>query len=171
MLGDEPFAVMTADVITRGTPGCLAQVLATYEQTGGNVLSVEGCRPEETGRYGIVGVGEAVSEDAFRITAMVEKPKHGAAPSNFKISGRYLLQPQVLTHLARQTPGAGGEIQLTDALAALSVEQPFYGSRFRGRSFDCGSREGFLRANIAIALDDPELAPLVRSELARIENT
>ena len=165
LLDDEPFAVVTPDVITRGEPGCLTQVLATYYSVGGNVLSVEECRPDQTSRYGIVGVGEPVSDVAFRVTAMVEKPQIGSAPSSFKISGRYILQPRILDHLAKQEAGVGGEIQLTDALIRLAEEQPIFGHRFQGRSFDCGSREGYVAANVAFALDDPQLAEVVRREL------
>jgi UTP--glucose-1-phosphate uridylyltransferase len=160
----EPFAVLTADVIMRGEPGGLAQILQTYERVGGNVVSVEECAQDQTGRYGIVAPGDAISEAAFRIDAMVEKPPPGAAPSNLKISGRYILQPRILDLLAQQKPGAGGEIQLTDAMVRLATEQRFFGHRFKGRFFDCGSREGLLAANIAFALEDPLLSQVVRRE-------
>src|SRR5690606_26295062 len=112
--------------------GCLAQMVEAYEQTGGNIVAVEECDPASTGSYGIVGVGDTVNvggdgPDAFRITAMVEKPDPKSAPSNLYISGRYILQPTIFTHLARQQRGAGNEIQLTDAMIALAASEPFYG--------------------------------------------
>jgi UTP--glucose-1-phosphate uridylyltransferase len=165
IVGDEPFAVLLPDSITRGEPGCLAQIMETYALTGGNVVSVEESASHEVNRYGIVGVGEEISDAAFRVTAFVEKPEVGSAPSNLRINGRYILQPQIFGHLARQDRGVGGEIQLTDAIARLAAEQPVYGHRFRGRSYDCGSREGFIAANVAFALEDPRLALIIRREI------
>jgi UTP--glucose-1-phosphate uridylyltransferase len=165
IVGDEPFAVLLPDAIARGEPGCLAQIMETYALTGANVVSVEECNPHEVNRYGVVGVGEGVSKMAFRATAFVEKPEIGSAPSNLKISGRYILQPEIFRHLSRQDRGVGGEIQLTDAIARLAGEQPVFGHRFRGRSYDCGSREGLIAANVAFALDDPRLASIVRQEI------
>ena len=165
LIGDEPFAVLNPDVITRGKPGCLAQILETYYLAGGNVLSVEECCPDQTSRYGIVSAGERISDAAFRITTMAEKPEPGSAQSNLKMSGRYVLQPQIFMHLARHDVGFGGEIQLTDALIRLAEEQPIFGHRFRGRSFDCGSKEGFVAANIAFAFDNPKLASIVQREI------
>lgn len=165
LIDHEPFAVLNPDVITRGWPGCLAEMLETYGRTGGNVVSVAECRPDQTHQYGIVDEGERVSDAAFRIKAMVEKPAVGSAPSNLKISGRYILQQEILTHLSKLEPGVGREIQLTDALVRLADEQPIFGHLFRGRSFDCGSREGFVAANIALALEDDRLAAIVRHEV------
>ncbi len=168
MVGNEPFAVLLADMVMRGEPGCLAQMVATYNETGGNVIAVEECDPADTGRYGIVGVGEAVGEDAFRITGMVEKPKPADAPSNLWITGRYILQPGIFTHLARQQRGAGDEIQLTDAMITLSETEPFYGRRFRGRTYDCGSPMGYLAANVAVALDRPEFGEDLAREIREL---
>jgi UTP--glucose-1-phosphate uridylyltransferase len=163
LVGNEPFAVLLPDMIMRGEPGCLRQMIEVYTKTGGNVISVEECDPKDTRSYGIVGVGEAVDENAFKITAMVEKPAPREAPSNLFINGRYILQPSIFDLLAKQQRGAGNEIQLTDAMKMLAELRPFYGCRFRGRSFDCGSKIGFLTANIAFALDRADL----REELTR----
>ncbi len=164
LVGDEPFAVLLPDMLMRGEPGCLSRMVSVYRETGGNVISVEACDPAETAKYGIVGVGESVGE-AFRITAMVEKPEPAAAPSNLFINGRYILQPAIFDHLARHQRGAGGEIQLTDAMLALADDEPFYGIRFDGRTFDCGSKMGFLTANVAYALDRDDLREAFAAEV------
>jgi UTP--glucose-1-phosphate uridylyltransferase len=173
LVGNEPFAVLLPDMIMRGEPGCLAQMVEAYNQTGGNVIAVEECDPASTGSYGIVGVGEPVKvggegPDAFHITAMVEKPDPKSAPSNFYISGRYIRQPGIFTHLARQQRGAGNEIQLTDAMIALAESEPFYGRRFIGSTYDCGSKIGFLTANAALALDHPDLSAPFAEEVRRL---
>jgi UTP--glucose-1-phosphate uridylyltransferase len=170
LIGDEPFAVLLPDMITmRGQGGrrCLAQCLDAYARHGGNIIAVEEVHPEETHQYGIV----AVSADygaSFQIAGMVEKPKQGTAPSNLIISGRYILQPEIFGILERGEKGAGGEIQLTDGMVELAGSQPFHGVRFDGRTYDCGSKLGFLTANIAFALDRPDLAPALRAEIARL---
>lgn len=161
LVGSEPFAVLLPDMITRGDPGCLSQMAATYRQTGGNIISVEECDPGETDKFGIVGVGDAaasVGNDAFQITEMIEKPAPADAPSNLYINGRYILQPEIFEHLGRHQRGAGNEIQLTDAMIHLSESQPFFGQRFKGRTFDCGSKIGFLTANIAFGLDRTDIS-------------
>jgi UTP--glucose-1-phosphate uridylyltransferase len=157
LVGNEPFAVLLPDMIMQGTPGCLSQMVAVYNETGGNIVAVEECDPDRTNQYGIVGVGETAAKGAFRITAMVEKPDPKSAPSNLFINGRYILQPGIFEHLARQHRGAGNEIQLTDAMIALSKTEAFYGHRFDGRTFDCGSKLGFLVANVAFALGRDDL--------------
>ena len=165
IVGNDPFAVLLPDMLMRGEKkGCLAQLVDVYDETGGNVIAVEECEPSQTSSYGIVGRGETKG-DAFRITSMVEKPAPKDAPSNLFISGRYIFQPELFAHIAKFESGAGGEIQVTDAMRRLSAEQPFYGYRFRGRSFDCGMKPGFVAANIAVALENPELAAAVRAEL------
>ncbi len=164
LVGNEPFAVLLPDMIMQSEPGCLAQMVEVYRRTGGNVIAVEECDPKLTGQYGIVGVGEAAGRDAFRITAMVEKPKPEVAPSNLYINGRYILQPQIFEHLGRHARGAGNEIQLTDAMIALSATDAFYGCRFNGRTFDCGSKLGFLAANVAFALARNDLGPAFAKE-------
>jgi UTP--glucose-1-phosphate uridylyltransferase len=166
IVGDEPFAVLLPDMVC--DPGCLAQMVEVYNRTGGNVIAVEACDPAETDKYGIVGVGEAAGDDAFRITAMVEKPKPADAPSNLYINGRYILQPEIFDLLGTQERGAGNEIQLTDAMLRLSAEQPFYGSRYAGRTYDCGTKLGFLAANVAFALKRDDLAGPFRDEIAKL---
>jgi UTP--glucose-1-phosphate uridylyltransferase len=165
LVGNEPFAVLLPDMIMRARPGCLAQMVAAYRETGGNVISVEECDPSRTSQYGIVGVGEVLNPDAFRITEMVEKPDPDKAPSNLYINGRYILQPGIFEHLSKKERGAGNEIQLTDAMIRLAEAEPFYGVRFRGRTFDCGSKTGFLAANIAFALERADLAGELAHEI------
>ncbi|GJE83723.1 UTP--glucose-1-phosphate uridylyltransferase [Methylorubrum thiocyanatum] len=158
---DEPFAVLLPDMLSRG---CMGQMLAAYEQHGGNIIAVEEVKPEETHQYGIVGVGETFGQ-TFEITGMVEKPKQGTAPSNFIISGRYILQPEIFSILERGETGAGGEIQLTDAMIRLAEQQKFYGMRYDGRTYDTGSKIGFLTANLAYGLERPELADALKAEI------
>jgi len=161
IVGDEPFAVLLPDMLSRG---CMAQMLKAYEQHGGNVIAVEEVKPEETHQYGIVAVGETFGQ-SFEITGMVEKPKQGTAPSNYIISGRYILQPEIFSILERGEKGAGGEIQLTDAMIRLAEQQKFYGMRFDGRTYDTGSKIGFLTANLAYGLERPELADALKAEI------
>ena len=161
IVGDEPFAVLLPDMLSRG---CMGQMLAAYEQHGGNIIAVEEVKPEETHQYGIVGVGETFGQ-TFEITGMVEKPKQGTAPSNFIISGRYILQPEIFSILERGETGAGGEIQLTDAMIRLAEQQKFFGLRFDGRTYDTGSKIGFLTANLAYGLERPELADALKAEI------
>ena len=151
LVGDEPFALLLPDMITLPDHGCLKDMVDLYNHTGGSIIAVEECDPSETHKYGIVGRGEDV-HSGFRIDGMVEKPKPGTAPSNLYINGRYILQPQIFDILARQERGAGNEIQLTDGMLKLQAEHPFHGYHYRGRTFDCGSPEGFVEANVAFAL-------------------
>ncbi len=151
LVGDEPFALLLPDMITLPDQGCMKDMVALYGETGGSIIAVEECDPAETHKYGIVGRGEDASS-GFRITGMVEKPKPGTAPSNLYINGRYILQPEIFGILESQERGAGNEIQLTDAMLKLQSEQSFYGYHYRGRTFDCGSPEGFVEANVAFAL-------------------
>ena len=145
LVGNEPFALLLPDVLVQHKRGCLAQMIdaANNLDANANVIAVEEVPPERVHMYGVVGVGAAKGK-AFAITKMVEKPKASDAPSNLSITGRYILQPQIFELLEKQAAGAGGEIQLTDAMVALSRTQPFYGLKFDGRSFDCGSKIGFL---------------------------
>ena len=167
IVGDEPFALLLPDMLMKAPRGCLSEMMKIYEQRAGNVIAVEETTPDKTHKYGIVGVGEKYT-NGFQINQMIEKPESGEAPSNFYISGRYILQPNIFDLLARQESGAGGEIQLTDAMITLSKTQEFSSFVFQGRTFDCGSKEGFLAANIAFALDHPELAETTRAELRRV---
>jgi UTP--glucose-1-phosphate uridylyltransferase len=165
IVGREPFAVLLPDMLMN--PGCLKQMLTAYEKHGGNVIAVEECPWDQVGRYGVVGIGEE-DETGFRITAMVEKPKPKDAPSNLYISGRYILQPEIFDLLGDQEPGAGGEIQITDAMKRLAETQRFTGFRFRGRTYDCGTKTGFLMADVAYALARSDVGPEFRGELTAL---
>jgi UTP--glucose-1-phosphate uridylyltransferase len=152
IVGDEPFAVILPDMIMDAAPGCTAQAIAAYEQTrGGNVIVVEPCPAGLAHQYGIVAV-EGQDSRLNRMTGMVEKPAPGTEPSNLFISGRYILNPEIFDVLAEKARGAGGEIQLTDAMHKLMGTQPFYALEYDGVTYDCGDKLGWLRANIAMAL-------------------
>ena len=167
IIGREPFALLLPDMLMQGEPGCLSQMLAAFERHGGNVVAVEETTPENVHKYGIVGVGPE-DDTGFRIDRMVEKPGPADAPSNLYISGRYILQPEIFDLLENQETGAGGEIQITDAMIALAAEQRFTGVRFRGRTFDCGSKVGFLAANVAFALARDDIAEEFHAALVDI---
>ena len=167
LVGDEPFAVLLPDdVVLAGTP-CLKQMVEAYNEVGGNIVAVVDVPREHTSRYGILDV----ASDDGRLAAvkgLVEKPKPEVAPSTLSIIGRYILQPELFAHLDRQERGAGNEIQLTDSMARLIGTQPFHGLRFQGTRYDCGDRVGFLEANVAFALELPDLGPKVREALAKL---
>jgi UTP--glucose-1-phosphate uridylyltransferase len=169
IVGDEPFAVLLPDMVTMasGQGRCLAQCIAAYEKHGGNIIAVEEVAPEETHQYGIVSIGKDFGH-TFEINGMVEKPPKGTAPSNLIISGRYVLGPEIFSILEKGEKGAGGEIQLTDGMKTLAKSQSFHGVRFDGKTYDCGAKLGFLAANIAFGLANPELAPLLRAELKKL---
>jgi UTP--glucose-1-phosphate uridylyltransferase len=169
IVGDEPFAVLLPDMLIKGEKSCLAQMVDAYQDLGANanLLAVEEVPEDQTHMYGIVGIGKQKGK-AFEITEMVEKPPRGKAPSNLIITGRYILQPEIFGILANQKSGAGGEIQLTDAMIALAKTAPFYSYKFDGRTYDCGSKIGFLAANVAYALDREDIAPAFREELKRL---
>jgi UTP--glucose-1-phosphate uridylyltransferase len=166
IVGDEPFALLLPDMLVQAKRSCLAQMFDAYKQLPPNasVIAVEEVPMERVHSYGVVGAGKPIGP-AFEITQMVEKPKREEAPSNLAITGRYILQPEIFSILADQPRGAGGEIQLTDAMIRLAAKQPFYGLKFEGRSFDCGSKIGFLAANIAYALEREDIAPALRAEI------
>jgi UTP--glucose-1-phosphate uridylyltransferase len=170
LVGREPFALLLPDVLVQHNRGCLGQMIDAAEGIeGANTIAVEQMAAERIHMYGVVGVGEHVNGGRlFSVTQMVEKPKREAAPSNLIITGRYILQPEIFDILATEKRGAGGEIQLTDAMIELAARQPFYGLEFEGRSFDCGSKVGFLAANVSYALDRPDLASAMREELKKI---
>jgi UTP--glucose-1-phosphate uridylyltransferase len=170
IVGDEPFAVLLPDMITMAgarKSRCLAQCLEAYGRHGGNIIAVEEVPPEETHQYGIVAVGADYGH-SFEISGMVEKPKQGTAPSNLIISGRYILQPEIFKIMETIESGAGGEYQLTDGMIELRKSQPFHGARFDGRTYDTGSKLGFLTANIAFALSRDDLAPALRAEIKKL---
>lgn len=164
LVGDEPFALLLPDMLMQAKRPCLADMMKVYESHGGNVVCVHEVPEAQTNQYGIVAVAETMN-DAFRIGAMVEKPPRGSAPSRLAISGRYILQPEIFDILAKQERGAGGEIQLTDGMIKLAQAQDFYGFTFDGRIFDCGSKVGFLTANVAYALARDDLASAFREEI------
>lgn len=161
IVGDEPFAIFLADELMVGQPGCMKQMVDAYNRVGGNLVCGYEVPPEETDRYGIISPGKQ-DGDLVEVTALVEKPKLGTAPSNLMIPGRYILQPEVMRVLETQGKGAGGEIQLTDAMAQMIGGQPFHAYKFGGRRFDCGDKAGYIQANVALALDRPEIGPAVR---------
>jgi UTP--glucose-1-phosphate uridylyltransferase len=169
LVGREPFALLLPDVLVQAKKGCLAQMIETYRAAGeaANVIAVEQVSEDRTHMYGVVGVGKRKNA-AFEVTSMIEKPPRGTAPSNLIITGRYILQPEIFDLLASQERGAGGEIQLTDAMIRLAQRQPFYALQFEGRTFDCGSKLGFLSANVAYALARDDLAPAFQAELTRL---
>jgi UTP--glucose-1-phosphate uridylyltransferase len=166
LVGSEPFALLLPDMLIQHSPSCMAQMIEVYKTLGerANVIAVEEVPYDRVHMYGAVGVGKTKGK-AFSITKMVEKPPRAEAPSNLIITGRYILQPEIFDILATQQGGAGGEIQLTDAMIRLAEKQPFYGLKFQGRSFDCGSKIGFLAANVAYALAREDIAPAFRAEL------
>lgn len=165
LVGNEPFALLLPDMIMQSEVSCMAAMVKLYEQTGDNIVAVQECDPEEAHKYGIVGKGREVAS-GFEITQMVEKPAKGTAPSNFYINGRYILQPEIFDILENQERGAGNEIQLTDGMLKLAERQRFYGYRYDGQTFDCGSPEGFVEANIAMGLAHKEIGGTI-AEIAR----
>jgi UTP--glucose-1-phosphate uridylyltransferase len=168
LVGHEPFALLLPDVLVQHNRGCLGQMIdAAHEIEGANIIAVEKVPADRIHMYGVVGVGEPKGK-LFSLTQMVEKPARETAPSNLIITGRYILQPEIFDLLAAGKRGAGGEIQLTDAMIELARTQPFYGLEFAGRSFDCGSKVGFLAANVAYALARPDIGPAIRAELKRL---
>jgi len=167
LVGDEPFALLLPDMLHHGDPPCLAEMMAAYAEHGGNHVAVAAVPEDQTHLYGIVGVEDSTAK-VSRITSMVEKPPPGTAPSNLHISGRYILQPEIFGLLEKQERGAGGEIQLTDSMLKLAEQQPFYAVRFDGKIYDCGSKIGFLAANVAYALERDDLGPALREELKQL---
>lgn len=167
IVGREPFALLLPDMLKAGEPGCLKQMMGAYDKFGGNVIAVEECPPEEAFKYGVVGVGDG-DMSGFEITEMVEKPPKGEEPSNLFISGRYILQPEIFDYLERQELGAGNEIQLTDSMLKLANDQRFTGVKFEGEAYDCGTKVGFLAANVAYAMKRPDIAPDFKQELSKI---
>ena len=171
IVGDEPFAVVLPDELVLNSPGCLKQMIdiAGGLDAKSNLVAVEEVPADMTHQYGICSVGERhpTNKAAFEINGMVEKPPKGTAPSNLSITGRYILQPEIFKILETQERGAGGEIQLTDAMIGLAKSQPFFGVEFEGERHDCGSKAGFLRANIAYGLQRPDLSDNLRADMLR----
>lgn len=164
LIGDEPFALLLPDMIMKSEQGCLAEMMDVYSSRGGNIVALEEVPMQDTYKYGVIQKGE-IYDDAVQITGMIEKPDAGTAPSNMILSGRYILQPEIFDYLEKQPPGSGNEIQLTDAMIRLNNDQDFFGMPFNGTTYDCGSRAGFLSANIAYALDREDLAEQIIDQL------
>jgi UTP--glucose-1-phosphate uridylyltransferase len=167
IVGDEPFAILLPDELMIGEPGCMKQMVEAYEEVGGNLISVLEVPHEEVSSYGVITPGErrgALTE----VRGLVEKPRIEDAPSNLIVSGRYILQPEVMRTLEDQEKGAGGEIQLTDAMARMIGSQPFHAVTFAGQRYDCGSKAGFVEATLAIALERTDLRDEVRKAARRL---
>ena len=163
-IGDEPFAILLPDDLMQCEVSCMAQLAEAYRETGGNVVAIEEVPMERVNRYGVIDVDQDMGR-LVSIKGLVEKPPIEEAPSNLTIIGRYVLMPEVIGHLAKMEKGAGGEIQLTDSMARLIGHQPFHGLRYKGKRFDCGDKLGYLEAQIAFALQRPEMAAQVRTFL------
>lgn len=167
IVGDEPFAIFLPDELMIGSPGCMKQMVDAYNDVGGNLISVLEVPREEVSSYGVIDPGE--SKGALtEVRGLVEKPPVDSAPSNKIISGRYILQPEVMRTLENQGKGAGGEIQLTDAMARMIGTQPFHAVTFDGRRFDCGSKMGFVEATLALALEREDMGADVRAMAERL---
>ncbi len=163
IIGDEPFAVLLPDMLMVDQEPCLQSMTGLYRRHGGNVVAVERCLPEETHKFGIVSLKQTLTGNL--VDGLVEKPAPGTAPSNLFISGRYILQPEIFSILENQTPGAGGEVQLTDAMITLMQDQEIRAFEFGGRTFDCGNPAGFVAANLHMALTHPEIAAGIYGEM------
>jgi UTP--glucose-1-phosphate uridylyltransferase len=167
LVGDEPFAILLPDMVMKSKTGCLQQMMDLHQQVGGNVIAVEEVPRSEVHRYGVVDFHTNASNQMV-IDNMIEKPATEAAPSNLIISGRYILQPGIFKHIESLKPGSGNEIQLTDAMKRLLVEQDFHGLRYEGQTFDCGSKLGFLLANVAYGLEHAEVGVEFRNALVKL---
>jgi UTP--glucose-1-phosphate uridylyltransferase len=167
IVGDEPFAVILPDDLMWGKPGCLRQMVDAYEKVGGNIICVEEVAREKTASYGIITPG-ASAENRTEITGLVEKPKPEEAPSTLGVIGRYILQPEIMRVLDNPVRGAGGEIQLTDAMAQMIGKQPFHGVTVTAKRYDCGDKAGFITANLALALEREDVGPAVRAFVATL---
>jgi len=165
-IGDDPFAILLPDDLVLSETPCMAQLAEAYRATGGNVVAVEEVPREHTSRYGILKIAQKRG-DLIEVAGLVEKPSPNQAPSNYAIIGRYILLPEVLDHLAHFEVGAGGEVQLTDAMAKMIGKAPFHGLRFKGQRFDCGNKAGFLEAQIAFALQRKDLASDIKRFLRK----
>ena len=153
----EPFAVLLGDDVVHAEKPCLAQMIEKFEEYNASILGVQTVPESEVNKYGIVS-GEQVADRMWRVNDMVEKPKREEAPTNVAVLGRYIITPEIFEHLEKTQPGAGGEIQLTDALKALAKEQPMYAYDFEGRRYDVGNKMGFLEATVEYALRRDDLS-------------
>jgi UTP--glucose-1-phosphate uridylyltransferase len=164
IIGDDPFAVLLPDVLVQAQPSCLRQMVDVFDETGGNVIAVEQVAQADVNKYGVIDPLERTG-NRIRMRAMVEKPPVETAPSNLAITGRYILQGEIFGYLEDQAAGAGGEIQLTDAMARLMTQQDFHAVEYDGQSYDCGDKLGYLRATAAFAMSNEELGSQARSLL------
>lgn len=169
IIGDEPFAISLPDVVIDGEPGCLAQMVREYNKTGGNIIAVENVAREDTSKYGIVAPKGEHNGNLFEMSGMVEKPDPAKAPSTLAITGRYILQPEIFKLLETTPRGAGGEIQLTDAMDALMKAQSFFAYEYSGESHDCGDKLGWMKANIALGLKRPEFSAALKAYLKTLD--
>ncbi len=167
IVGDEPFAIFLPDELMIGAPGCMKQMVEAYNQVGGNLISVLEVPEEEVSSYGVIAPGKR-DGPLTEVLGLVEKPKQADAPSNLIISGRYILQPEVMRVLETQGVGAGGEVQLTDAMAQMIGRQPFHAVTFAGKRYDCGSKTGFVEATLAVALEREDMRDEVRAIAQRL---
>ena len=171
IVGDEPFAILLPDelmIAHKGGTGCMKQMVEAYNEVGGNLISVLEVPEEEVSSYGVIAPGADISNTLTEVTGLVEKPPRDQAPSNKIISGRYILQPEVMRTLENQEKGAGGEIQLTDAMARMIGNQPFHAVTFQGNRYDCGSKTGFVEATLALALEREDMGAEVRAMAERL---
>ena len=170
IVGRDPFAVLLPDVIIKGEPGCLKQMMDAYATTGGNIIAVDEVPESEVHKYGVIAPKGEMDGPLIQMSGMVEKPTLEDAPSRYKITGRYILQPEVMDLLATQEAGAGGEIQLTDAMArAMNDSSPFHAYAYEGQDYDCGSKLGYFEAVLAHALDHPEIADGARELIKSLD--
>ncbi len=168
IVGDDPFAILLPDELMIGEPGCMKQMVEAYNEVGGNLISVLEVPQDEVSSYGVIAPGETKSDTLTEVTGLVEKPAAAEAPSNKIISGRYILQPEVMRVLENQGKGAGGEIQLTDAMARMIGDQPFHAVTFAGNRYDCGSKAGFVEATLALALERDDMGADIRAIAERL---
>tara|TARA_R110001606_G_scaffold136319_1_gene273800 strand:- start:5503 stop:6393 length:891 start_codon:yes stop_codon:yes gene_type:complete len=170
IIGNEPFAVLLPDVIVKGVPSCLAQMVKAYDEVGGNIVAVDPVPMERVSSYGVIAP-KSRNGRLIEMSGMVEKPPMESAPSNLKITGRYILQPEIFGLLADQAAGAGGEIQLTDAMVRQMETQDYYAYEFEGREYDCGSKLGYFEAVMAHAIDNEETAEGARELIRKLAAT
>lgn len=171
IVGDEPFAIFLPDelmIAHKGGTGCMKQMVEAYQETGGNLISVLEVPHDEVSSYGVIDPGAQISPTLTEVHGLVEKPPVDQAPSNKIVSGRYILQPEVMRVLEAQEKGAGGEIQLTDAMAKMIGTQPFHAVTFNGRRYDCGNKLGFVEATLALALEREDMGAEVRAMAERL---
>ncbi|MBC6402059.1 MAG: UTP--glucose-1-phosphate uridylyltransferase GalU [Hyphomonadaceae bacterium] len=169
VIGNEPFAILLPDVLVKAEKSCLAQMVEAYERVGGNIVAVDEVPMERISSYGVIAPKGRADGNLVEMSAMVEKPPTDRAPSNLKITGRYILQPEVMKLLSDQAAGASGEIQLTDAMTRLMKQQTFHALKYDGQDYDCGSKYGYFEANVAFAIDHPEIGEEARALLKRLQ--